>query len=243
MYLLLIPSIFLVATAAITLVPFHLCLDLKIDGFSVTGFYNVKWFGLTLRKVELSGPGGDKDIKRLEDKRKTSDRTVSREEDAQKKDTADRRSKFDRQRFLKDPRMFIDALSSFFRVLNDLMRTVHTERLSLNITVGLDDPANTAVLCGYLWSMASTVSNPSTLQIDPYFGGDRLNGSVNAEIWGRLLWVFVAFINALREKPIRRLLKEMLLKGLRGLGNKLQIKPQMRRPLWGPKGKGNESGV
>ena len=49
MYLLLIPSIFLVATAAITLVPFHLCLDLKIDGFSVTDFYNVKWFGLTLR--------------------------------------------------------------------------------------------------------------------------------------------------------------------------------------------------
>ena len=175
----------------------------------------------------------------MEDKRKTSDRTVSREEDAQKKDTADRRSKFDRQRFLKDPRMFIDALSSFFRVLNDLMRTVHTERLSLNITVGLDDPANTAVLCGYLWSMASTVSNPSTLQIDPYFGGDRLNGSVNAEIWGRLLWVFVAFINASREKPIRRLLKEMLLKVLRGLGNK----PQMRQPLWGPKGKGNGNGV
>jgi hypothetical protein len=243
MYFLQIASIFLVATAAITLVPLHLCLDLKIDGFSVTGFYKVKWFELTLRKVELSGPGEDEDIKRSEGKEKTMGRTISGGEDAKKKDTADGRSKFDRQRFLKDSRMFIDALPSFFRVLDDLMRTVHIKRLSLNITVGLDDPANTAVLCGYLWSLASTVSNPSTLHIDPYFGGDRLNGSVNAEIWGRLLWVFVAFINALREKPIRRLLKEMLLKDLRGLGNKLQIKPQMRRPLWGPKGKGNGNSV
>ena len=53
------------------------------------------------------------------------------------------------------------------------------------------------------------------------------------------LWVFVAFISALREKPIRRLLKEMNWKGFRGLGNK----PQMRRHLWGPKGKGNGNGV
>jgi len=243
MYFLLIPSIFFVAIAAIALVPLHLCLDIKIDGFSVTGFYKVKLFVLKLRKVELSGPGRDEDIKRSEGKKKTSDRTVSGRENAKEKDIADRRSKFDRQQFLKDPRKFIDALPSFFRVLNDLIRTVHIKRLSLNITVGLDDPANTAVLCGYLWSMASIVSNPSTLRIDPYFGGDRLNGSVNAEIRGRLLWVFVSFINALREKPIRRLLKEMLLKGIRGLGNKLQIKPQMRRPLWGPKGKGNGNGV
>ena len=73
MYLLLVRSIFLLTIAALILVPFHLCLDLKIDGFSVTGFYKVKWFGLTLRRAELSGPGGDEDRKRLEDKKKTRD--------------------------------------------------------------------------------------------------------------------------------------------------------------------------
>jgi hypothetical protein len=239
MYLLLIPSIILLATAALIFVPFHLCLDLKIDGFSVTGFYKVKWFGLTLRRAELPGPKEDDDIKRLEDKKKTRDRTVSGGKDVKKTDTSDRRSKFDRRRFLKDPRMFIDALPSFFRVLKDLMGAVHTESLSLNITVGLDDPANTAVLCGYLWSMASFVSTPATIRIEPYFVGDRLDGSLNAEIWGRLLWVLLAFIGALREKPIRRLLKEMHWNGLRGLGNK----PQMRWPLRGPKGKGNGNGV
>lgn len=235
MYLLLIPLIFLLAIAALILVPIHLCLDLKIDGFSVTGFYKVSWFGLTIHRAELSGPGGDEDIKRTEDKKKTKARTVSTGKDV-KKDNADRRSSFDRQRFLKNPRLFIDALPSIFRVLKDLMGTVHTERLLLNITLGLDDPANTAILCGYLWSVASFVSKPSAIiRIDPYFGGDRLVGSVNAEIWSRLLWVIVAFINALREKPIRRLLKEMSWKSFRDSRNR----PQMRRPLRGPNGRGN----
>ena len=66
-----------------------------------------------------------------------------------------------------------------------------------------------------------------------------MDGSLDAEVWGRLLWVLLAFIGALREKPIRRLLKEMSWKSFRDLRNK----PQMRRPLWGPKGKGNGNGV
>lgn len=239
MHLLPILSIFLLIIAALILVPFHICLDLKIDGFSVTGFYKVKWFGLTLRRAELSGPGGDEDKKRLEDKKKMRDEAVSGGKDVKNRDTADRRSKFDRPRFLKDPRMYIDALPSIFRVLMGLMRAVHTERMLLNIRVGLDDPANTAILCGYLWSMASFVSTPATIRIEPCFVGDRLDGSLDAEVWGRLLWVLLAFIGALREKPIRRLLKEMSWKSFRDLRNK----PQMRRPLWGPKGKGNGNGV
>ena len=239
MHLLPILSIFLLIIAALILVPFRLCLDLKIDGFSVTGFYKVKWFGLTLHRAELSGPGRDEDIKKLEDKKKMRDEAVSGGKDVENRDTADRRPKFDRQRFLKDPRMYIDALPSIFRVLKDLIGTVHTERLLLNITLGLDDPANTAILCGYLWSMASFVSTPATIRIEPFFVGDKLDGSLDAEVWGRLLWVLLAFIGALREKPIRRLLKDMSRKSFRGLRNK----PQMRRPIWGPKEKGNENGV
>ena len=238
MYLLLVPLIFLLAIAAFILVPFHLCSDLKIDGFSVTGFYKIKWFGLTLRRVELAGPGEDEGRKILVDKKERRGGRESGGKDGKENDIAAKKSNLDR-RFLKDPRMFLDALPSFIRVLKGLMRTIHIERLLLDITVGLDDPANTAVLCGYLWSMASFVSAPATIRIDPYFGGDRFNGSVNVEIWGRLFWVFVAFIGALREKPIRRLLKEMNWKGFRGLGNK----PQMRWHLWSPKGKGNGNGV
>jgi hypothetical protein len=239
MYLLPILSIFPLITAALILVPFRLCLDLTIDGFSATGFYKVKWFGLTLRRAKISGPEGDKYINKFEDKKKTGDRTAFGKEDARKKDTPNRRSKFYRQRYFKDPRMFIDALPSFFRVLKDLMETVHIERLFLNIALGLDDPANTAVLCGYLWSMVSFISIPATIRIEPYFAGERLDGSLNAEIWGRLLWVLLALFSALREKPVRRLLKEMSWKGFRDLGNKAQIK----RPLFGPRVRSYENDV
>ena len=70
MHLLPILSIFLLIIAALILVPFHICLDLKIDGFSVTGFYKVKWFGLTLHRAELSGPEGMRIKRDLKVKRK-----------------------------------------------------------------------------------------------------------------------------------------------------------------------------
>ena len=73
MHLLPILSIFLLIIAALILVPFHICLDLKIDGFSVTSFYKVKWFGLTLRRAELSGLGVDEDKKRFEGKKNMRD--------------------------------------------------------------------------------------------------------------------------------------------------------------------------
>jgi hypothetical protein len=231
MYILLILLIFLLAASAIILVPFHVCIDLKIEGFSFAGFYVVKWFGFTLGRVELSGPNRSENRNKPEDKKKLGDGKESEEKKVGKNDNADKRWKLNSIRFLKDPRIFIYTLPSIFRVLKDLTRCIHIERMFLNITLGLDDPANTAVLCGYLWSIASSASIPSTILIDPYFAGERLDGTLYAEIWGRILWVLVALVSALRERQIRRLLKELSWKGFRGLGNK----PQMRWLLWGTK--------
>ena len=239
MYLLLVPSIILLATVGFMVVPFHLSLDLKIEGLIVTGFYKVSWFGLTLLRAELSGPKGAVDKKKLEDKKKPRNKKDSGRTNDRNKDLANKRWGVDHTLFLKDPRMFIDAMPSFSRFLMDFVRTIHIERLLFYITLGLDDPANTAIFCGYLWSMASSITTQATVRIDPYFEGDRFDGSLNAEIRARLLWVFIAFFNALREKPIRRLLIETHLKGLGDLRNKLQI----RWPMSGPGEKGNGNGV
>ena len=93
------------------------------------------------------------------------------------------------------------------------------EHILCEVTFGLNDPADTAVICGYLWALTSAVSLPGThIRVDPYFEGERLTGSLNAEIRSRLLWVVVVFINALREKPIRRLLKNSV--GMRRLSRR-----------------------
>jgi hypothetical protein len=239
MYLLLIPSIILLAIVGFMVVPFHLSFDLKIKGLFVTGFYEVSWFGLTLRRAELSAPKGAEDREKLEHKKKLREKKDSGRTKDKNNDLANKRGSVDRSPFLKDPRMFIDAMPSFFRVLQDFMRTIHIERPLFKITLGLDDPANTAIFCGYLWSITSSVPTPSTVCIDPYFGGDRLDGSLNAEIRVRLLRVFIAFFNSLREKPIRRLLIETHWKGFEDLRNKLQIK----WPISGRGEKSNGNGV
>lgn len=196
MYLFLILVIILLVSAGLLLVPFYLSLHLNTEGFSICGFFKVKWFGRILYKKELPSPE--------ECKPKRGDENA-----------VDSGFKPDHAWFTKD------VIQAFFRVLNGLIGSIH---ILCKITFGLDDPADTAVVCGYLWALTSAVSLPGTyIRVYPYFEGEMLAGSLNAEIRGRLLWVFVASINALREKPIRRLLKELLRDGMMS-GKRPQIK-------------------
>jgi len=188
MYLFPLIVIILIVPAGLLLIPIYLSIYLNIDGFSICGFFKVKWFGKILYKSDLHLP-----------------------DDVGDKNAVDRGFKPDHAWFPKDARILIDATFAFFRVLKGLMGAIHVKHILCTVTFGLNDPADTAVVCGYLWALTSAVSLPGTsIRVDPYFEGERLAGSLNAEIRGRLLWIFVAFINALREKPIRRLLKELL---------------------------------
>jgi hypothetical protein len=74
----------------------------------------------------------------------------------------------------------------------------------------LDDPADTAVLSGYLWSVASTLGLfRANVFIEPYFEGERLEGEIAAELKTRLIWIAKAVINASLEKEIRSLIREV----------------------------------
>jgi hypothetical protein len=174
----------------------------------------VKWFGLIGYKKYLNYPVDTKNRKR-EEKEKKPDGKINRND----KIAVERGFKPRRGWFSKDPRMLIEAIPAFFRVLEGLTVSFRVEHILCEVTFGLNDPADTAVICGYLWALTSAVSLPGThIRVDPYFEGERLTGSLNAEIRSRLLWVVVVFINALREKPIRRLLKNSV--GMRRLSRR-----------------------
>lgn len=198
--------IVLLVPAVLLLVPFYLSFYLNIEGFSICGLLKVKWFGQILYKKNLSFPE-DEGYGRGVESRKKPESKIGRGD----KNAVDRGFKPDHAWFSKDARILIDATFAFFRVLKGLSGSIHFEQILCKVTFGLNDPADTAVVCGYLWALTSAVSLPRTsIRVDPYFEGEGLAGSLNAEIRGRLLWVFVASINILREKPIRRLLKELL---------------------------------
>jgi hypothetical protein len=216
MYLFLIFLLILV-TASLLLVPFYLYFHFNSEGFSIRGFFKAKWFGLVLYNGDLPFPEGAEDRK-VEENRKNA---------------VDERSKPDHAWFPKDARVLIDVIPAFFRVLKGLTGSIHVEHASCKVIFGFDDPADTAVVSGYLWALTSAVSLPGTyIRVDPYFEGQRLAGSLNAEIRGRLLWLLIASINALREKPIRRLLKELLRDEMMSRKG-----PRGKWPLRAPRGK------
>jgi hypothetical protein len=103
-----------------------------------------------------------------------------------------------------------NAAPAIINILMDLLKRIVFERLSCRLCFGLEDPADTAVLSGYLWSVASTLGLfRANVFIEPYFEGERLEGEIAAELKTRLIWIAKAVINASLEKEIRSLIREV----------------------------------
>jgi hypothetical protein len=183
------------------LVPFHLSLKLDLNGFNMETNYQVRWLGLTLKKGEIPPPGA-KDMQ-------AGEKEQAREKDDEEKPKAER-EQMPKSLASVDPRSFMDALPAILRVLRNLIKSIDIDRLICRISFGLNDPAETAVLSGYLWSLASAVGLSNTnIFIDPRFDEERLEGDLAADLKARLLWVVVALLLALREDKLRKLLRQM----------------------------------
>ena len=198
MAIILIP----IATCSLLLlVPFHLSLKIDINGLNMEMDYQVRWLGLTLKKGEIPPPGakdmpGD-EIEQAREKEETQKPKAEREQ-------------MPKSLASVDPRSFMDALPAILRVLKNLIKSIDIDRLICRISFGLNDPAETAVLSGYLWSLASAVGLSNTnIFIDPRFDEERLEGDLAADLKARLLWVVVALLLALREDKLRKLLGQM----------------------------------
>ena len=183
------------------LVPFHLSLRLDLNGLKMETNYQVRWLGLTLKKGEIPPPGA-KDMPGEE-------KEQARQKEEKKKPKAER-EQMPKSLASVDPRSFMDALPAILRVLKNLIKSIDIDRLICRISFGLNDPAETAVLSGYLWSLASAVGLSNTnIFIDPRFDEERLEGDLAADLKARLLWVVVALLLALREDKLRKLLGQM----------------------------------
>jgi hypothetical protein len=122
-----------------------------------------------------------------------------------------RRERFDWKRMPEMGSLFTESFPYFSNVLNAFMKSISIEKFSFNATIGLDSSADTAIVSGYLWSLASLVNTypPIYLSVKPDFQEDRLDGSVIVELKVRLLRIAVAFIKAFTKKPVRRLFSRM----------------------------------
>ena len=106
------------------------------------------------------------------------------------------------------PNSLLDAAPAIAHLILDLLKSIVFQKLSCRFSFGLNDPAETAVMSGYLWSVASTLGLfRANVSIEPCFEGERLEGEFVAELKTRLIWIAKAVIDALRKKEIRSLIR------------------------------------
>ena len=180
----------------ILLLPLHLSLKASKDGNSMEGVYAIAWLGIPLKKgpifpqaANITGPDGITMREKTEEESPVSGPRPIRERSP-------------------NPQSLMEALPALTRITVDLLKSIELD-VSCNLLFGLDDPADTAVLSGCLWSVVSAASiHKGDISLVPCFDGQRLEGWFTAEMKARILSLVVAMLRALKEKKTRRLMME-----------------------------------
>ena len=92
-----------------------------------------------------------------------------------------------------------------------IYRSFTLEKLSLNVTMGLESPADTALFTGYIWSVTCPLNALTRLDavITPDFNRTILDGDLEGELKLKLGGIVVEALRALTKKPVRKLINEI----------------------------------
>jgi hypothetical protein len=79
------------------------------------------------------------------------------------------------------------------------------------LTIGFENPYDTAIITGYLWSLTypTNVLTHLDASITPEFNDQVLDGDLEININLKLLRIVVEGIRAITKKPVRKLFQEM----------------------------------
>lgn len=211
-------------------VPVHFSLNFSKYGPQIRGSYRIAWLGITLKKKEILPQSAADLLASILKKESTIDEDEGNDQKEEKakltaengeegKGRPDKGAEIEDSKGERDhdtkrspsPGTLLNAAPAIMNFLMDLLKTIVFERLSCRLCFGLVDPADTAVMSGYLWSMASTLGLfRANVFIEPCFEGERLEGVFEAELKTRLIWIAKAVINASLEKEIRSLIRDVL---------------------------------
>ena len=184
----------------ILVVPFHISLELFRQNKINQGYLKIKWWKIKIIDRELIKP-----------KEKKKEKKPKR--------------KFDFKKLLDVlpdmlPKVipdFIESLPYFMDIMESSLRSISIERITFNLIFGLGEAADTALVGGFLYSIAAILNViPNTyFSVEPDLKKDRLEGSLNIKVKLRLLRIVATSLNVLTKRPVRSLIWE--LRKLRGV--------------------------
>lgn len=171
----------------ILVVPFQISMELFRQNTINGGYLRVKWL-----------------------KFKIIDRKIIPEPSKEKKKKKEKR-KFDIKRIPQIISLFMESLPYIINIFEAFLKSISIERISLNSIVGLGNSADTAMVGGFLYSVAAVLSVIPNIyfSVEPDLQNERLEGSLKVKLKLKLLWIVLEFLKALTKKPFRSLLGEL----------------------------------
>ncbi|MGA2198739.1 MAG: DUF2953 domain-containing protein [Nitrososphaerales archaeon] len=181
----------LVLILSVLLIPFQVFLEASMTGTSAKSDIMVRWLGLTVWRTK------PKKRRRESEQAKTTKKKKPRRE-------------FDVGRLLRMLTLLRDSGSALAIIAGSIRRAVTIRRVSADVTFGLGDPAETALLAGYLWSVSwiPNLSPRISLSVRPDMERLRLDGSITAQSSVRLFPLVAGFLRAYSRRSFRLLIKE-----------------------------------
>jgi len=196
--------------------PFRLYVNLEKEDMYLLGLYKISFLGFTLKKGEMPSIQPKAATEFMENQEYhegiTSKKSETFENMAGDSDAGDRDSdqKPNRISPQTQARLLIEAFPQIAQILIDLIKSIDIRKLFCEMSFGLDDPVDTAVVSGYLWSVASATGlYRKDIFIEPRFDGAQLEGSILAVVEARMLWFVVAAVKALEKEKTRKLIFEL----------------------------------
>ena len=111
---------------------------------------------------------------------------------------------------IRQLRSLLAAMPAFVDLIEHLLRSFAFKGIRCRLEFGLDDPARTAVLSGWLWAVAAFLNClGGDILILPFFEEERLEGELLAQARIRPIHIPVAIVSALRNGEMRTLIKEL----------------------------------
>jgi hypothetical protein len=167
------------------MIPFQISMELLRQNTINRGYLRVRWLKLKIIDRQIIP-------------------TPKKEKKAEKRE-------FDISRIPKIISLFGESLPSIMNILEAFLRSISIEKISLNSIFGLGDSADTAMVGGFLYSVAAVVNVlPNTyFSVEPDLQNERLECSLIVKLKLKLLWIVIAFLKDLTKKPFRSLLGEL----------------------------------
>ncbi|MGC9516528.1 MAG: DUF2953 domain-containing protein [Methanomicrobiales archaeon] len=175
---------------SILVIPLHITFELFKSDSKVNGFFRVTWIRIKLFQRIIPSPEKPTEEKKEEKKKK---------------------EKTDFNKILNIFNDFIEALPYLNRILFQVFRSITIEYIKVRIKLGFQSSADTAVMTGYLWSLAAILKFIPKISffVKPDFQNERLDFSFKIKFKLKLIGIVLEFIKAFMKKPVRIFIKDL----------------------------------